>query len=75
MLIGAVGESPALHASLTHEERYKYMSMGSLLAAPLLFSGDMTKLDSLTLNVLCNPEAINIDQIPEQAGNDGQERE
>jgi len=40
------------------------MSMGSLLAAPLLFSGGMTKLDSLTLNVLCNPEVINIDQIP-----------
>jgi alpha-galactosidase len=51
------------------------MSMGSLLAAPLIFSGDMTKLDSLTLNVLCNPEVINIDQIPGQAGNDGQERE
>jgi alpha-galactosidase len=28
----------------------------------LLFSGDMTKLDAFTLNVLCNSEVIDIDQ-------------
>ena len=38
------------------------MSMWSLMAAPLLFSGDMSKLDSFTLNVLCNSEVIDIDQ-------------
>ena len=45
------------------------MSMWSLMAAPLFFSGDMTALDSLTLNVLCNSEVTDIDQdsLGEQA--------
>jgi alpha-galactosidase len=35
-----------------------------MMAAPLFFSGDMTRLDEFTLNVLCNPEVIAIDQDP-----------
>ena len=34
------------------------------MAAPLIFSGDMTKLDPFTLNVLCNSEVIAVDQDP-----------
>lgn len=69
ILIGTVGDanstdSPARPTALTHEEQYSYMSMWSLMAAPLFFSGDMTKLDAFTLNVLCNPEVIDIDQDP-----------
>ncbi len=59
ILIGTVGDRPT---SLTHEEQYSYMSMWSLMAAPLLFSGEMSKLDEFTLNVLCNSEVIDIDQ-------------
>jgi alpha-galactosidase len=59
ILIGTVGDHPT---TLTHEEQYSYMSMWSLMAAPLLFSGDMSKLDPFTLNVLCNSEVIDIDQ-------------
>lgn len=67
ILIGTVGDarnfaSPAHLTSLTHEEQYSYMSMWSLMAAPLIFSGDMSKLDEFTLNVLCNSEVIDIDQ-------------
>lgn len=67
ILIGTVGDAkhtaaPARLTSLTHEEQYSYMSMWSLMAAPLIFSGDMTKLDEFTLNVLCNSEVIDIDQ-------------
>lgn len=67
ILIGTVGDatnstSPARLTSLTHEEQYSYMSMWSLMAAPLFFSGTMTKLDEFTLNVLCNSEVIDIDQ-------------
>jgi alpha-galactosidase len=32
------------------------------MAAPLVFSGDMAKLDAFTLNVLCNPEVIEVNQ-------------
>ncbi|MHB1938552.1 MAG: putative Ig domain-containing protein [Acidobacteriaceae bacterium] len=67
LLIGTVGdatntEAPAHLTALTHDEQYSYMSMWSLMAAPLLFSGDMTRLDQFTLNVLCNSEVIDIDQ-------------
>jgi alpha-galactosidase len=40
------------------------MSMWSLMAAPLIFSGEMTHLDPFTLNVLCNSEVIDVDQDP-----------
>ena len=38
------------------------MSLWSLMASPLFFSGDMEKLDEFTLNVLCNREVIDINQ-------------
>lgn len=44
--------------------QYAYMSLWSLMAAPLIYSGDMTKLDEFTLNVLCNPEVIEVNQDP-----------
>lgn len=47
---------------LTPTEQYSFMSLWCLMAAPLFYSGDMTKLDDFTLNVLCNPEVIDIDQ-------------
>jgi alpha-galactosidase len=48
--------------TLTPNEQYSYMSMWCLMAAPLIFSGDMSKLDAFTLNVLCNSEVIAVDQ-------------
>jgi len=44
--------------------QYAYMSLWSLMAAPLIYSGDMSKLDEFTINVLCNPEVIEVDQDP-----------
>ena len=40
------------------------MSLWCLMAAPLFFSGDMQLLDDFTLNVLCNAEAIEVNQDP-----------
>jgi alpha-galactosidase len=67
ILIGSVGDAfhidaPPKPTSLTPDEQYSYMSMWSLMAAPLLFSGDMNYLDEFTLNVLCNAEVIDVDQ-------------
>ena len=67
ILIGKVGdahdiEAPAQETTLTQNEQYSYMSMWSLMAAPLFFSGDMAALDPFTLNILCNSEVIDIDQ-------------
>jgi len=49
---------------LTPTEQYAFMSLWALMAAPLFYSGDMTKLDEFTLNVLCNPEVIEVNQDP-----------
>jgi len=75
ILIGYVGnafhdqDAPKL-TPLTPEEQYSYMSMWSLMAAPLFYSGVMSHLDAFTLNVLCNSEVIDIDQdaLGKQAG-------
>jgi alpha-galactosidase len=44
--------------------QYAYMSLWSLMAAPLFYSGDMSRLDDFTLNVLCNAEVIEVNQDP-----------
>jgi alpha-galactosidase len=49
---------------LTADEQYAFMSLWCLMASPLFYSGDMSQLDELTLNVLCNPEVIEVDQDP-----------
>ena len=68
ILIGWVGDAhrqaEGRPTTLTADEQYSYMSMWCLMAAPLIFSGDMTKLDPFTLNVLCNAEVIEVDQDP-----------
>ncbi len=47
---------------ITGNEQYSYMALWALMASPIFFSGDMTRLDDFTLNVLCNPEVIDINQ-------------
>ncbi len=58
----ARGMGEAQKANLTPDECYSYVSMWSLMAAPLFFGGDMAKLDAFTVNVLCNSEVIDVDQ-------------
>ncbi|HWQ54002.1 MAG TPA: putative Ig domain-containing protein [Bryobacteraceae bacterium] len=74
LLIGTVGDArnqsaPPKPVALTADEQYSYMSMWSLMAAPLFYSGDMNHLDELTLNILTNTEiiAINQDALGRQA--------
>jgi alpha-galactosidase len=68
ILIGWVGQARGhgigKPTTLTGNEQYSYMSMWCLMASPLIFSGDMARLDAFTLNVLCNPEVIEVDQDP-----------
>jgi alpha-galactosidase len=66
--IGQIGSARALGpprpCPLAPGEQYAFMSLWCLMASPLFFSGDMGKLDEFTINVLCNPEVIEIDQDP-----------
>ncbi|NIA03243.1 MAG: alpha-galactosidase [Nitrospirae bacterium] len=44
--------------------QYAYMSLWSLMASPIFFGGDMTKLDEFTLNILCNADILEVNQDP-----------
>lgn len=43
-------------------QQYAYMSLWALMASPLFYSGDLSRMDAFTLNVLCNPEVIDVNQ-------------
>jgi alpha-galactosidase len=61
--IGAArGQGQPQPCPLAPDEQYAFMSLWCLMASPLFYSGDMAKLDAFTLNVLCNPEVIAVDQ-------------
>ena len=63
--IGPAGEQTEPRpCPITPTEQYAFMSLWCLMASPLFYSGDMSKLDDFTLNVLCNPEVIAINQDP-----------
>ena len=66
--IGYVGDArnmgTPVRCPLTANEQYSFMSLWCLMAAPLVYSGDMSRLDAFTVNVLCNPEVIDVDQDP-----------
>jgi alpha-galactosidase len=49
---------------LSPNEQYTHVTLWCLLAAPLIFSGDMTRLDDFTLGLLTNDEVIEVDQDP-----------
>ena len=49
---------------ITPNESYSFMSLWCLMASPLFYSGNMNVLDEFTINVLCNPEVIEVDQDP-----------
>ncbi len=60
----ALGQGLPRPCPLSPHEQYAYMSLWALMASPLFYSGDMTKLDDFTLNILCNPEVIEVSQDP-----------
>jgi alpha-galactosidase len=49
---------------LTPNEQYTQVSLWCLVAAPLILSGDITRLDAFTLSLLSNDEVIDVDQDP-----------
>jgi len=54
--------APISPVELTPNEQYSYVSLWCLMACPLFFSGDMSQMDDFTVNLLCNPEMIAVNQ-------------
>ena len=65
LIVGKVGWSANIrNTRLTPNEQVLHVTLWSMLAAPLLLGNDLTQLDDFTLDLLLNPEVIDIDQDP-----------
>ena len=63
--VGWIGSGDSLgdpSPARCRDEQYSFVSLWCLMALPLFYSGDMSKLDAFTVNLLCNPEVIEVDQ-------------
>ncbi len=47
---------------LTHDEQYSLMSLWSIFRSPLMFGGDIPSSDAFTIDILTNPEVLNVNQ-------------
>ena len=50
---------------LTHDEQYTLMSMWSIFRSPLMFGGDIPSSDAFTIDILTNPEVLDVNQHSE----------
>ncbi|MDD3062494.1 MAG: NPCBM/NEW2 domain-containing protein [Massilibacteroides sp.] len=48
--------------NFTKNEQYTLMSLWAIGRSPLIFGGDMTKLDDFTKDILTNPEMLKVNQ-------------
>ncbi|MCA9188387.1 MAG: NPCBM/NEW2 domain-containing protein [Pirellulaceae bacterium] len=48
--------------NFTRDEQYTLMSLWAIARSPLIFGGDMTRLDDFTLQLLTNPEMLAVNQ-------------
>ncbi len=49
-------------SNFTKDEQYTLMSLWSITRSPLIFGGDVTKLDDFTKGLLTNPEVLAVNQ-------------
>jgi alpha-galactosidase len=64
LMVGVVGFGNTHPTHLKPNEQVLHISMWCLLSAPLLIGCDMTRLDPLTVALLSNDEALDINQDP-----------
>jgi len=63
LVVGKLGWGDNVRQTrLTPNEQITHISLWALLAAPLIIGCDLTKIDSFTKDLLCNPDVIAIDQ-------------
>ncbi|MDR2472410.1 MAG: NPCBM/NEW2 domain-containing protein [Tannerella sp.] len=54
--------SKVVPSPFSPSEHYSCMTLWCMMAAPLIFSGEIIALDDFTKNVLCNAEVIDVNQ-------------
>lgn len=56
--------TPPRPTKLTYDEQLTHISLWSLMASPMLFSGDLSQLDAKTVEMLTNDDVIALNQDP-----------
>lgn len=64
LVVGSVGWGNPHPSHLTPNEQVLHISMWCLLSSPLLIGCDMSKMDTFTVALLSNDEALDINQDP-----------
>lgn len=64
MVTGKVGWGHPRENRLTKNEQITHFTLWCLQAAPILLGCDLTQLDAFQLDLLCNPEVLEVDQDP-----------
>jgi alpha-galactosidase len=65
MLFGKIwnwSEKRDVPSPMSPSEQYTCMTLWCMMAAPLIFSGELISLDDFTQNILCNAEVIDVNQ-------------
>ncbi len=57
-----IPNQPPRPTKLTVDEQKTHMSLWSLMSSPLLFSGDLSQLDALTVSLLTNDDVLDVNQ-------------
>ena len=58
----APGWGPPRETRLTHAEQRTLVTLWSIFQSPLIFGGNLSRLDDWTLSLLTNPEVLAVDQ-------------
>jgi len=65
LVVGPVGWGPSLHPSrLTPNEQILHITLWVLQAAPLMIGCDLTAMDQFTIDLLTNPEVLDVECDP-----------
>jgi len=62
LVVGRLGWSNIRDCRLTRDEQITHLSLWALLAAPLMIGCDLSQLDELTMQLLCNDEVVAVNQ-------------
>jgi alpha-galactosidase len=64
LMLGVINnwKGDPIPAPLTPNEQYTFYSFWALINAPIIFGGDLTKLDDFVLGLLSNDEVIEVNQ-------------
>jgi hypothetical protein len=60
--LGVIGQGKRT-THFTNDEQVTLMTLWSIVRSPLIFGGDLTKIDDFTLSLITNDEVLMVDQV------------